>query len=196
MRLNDKLRVNGSGLVRFNVYDGDGNLVETRDETNTFTMDMAIVIAAMISGTARNEVNMMVVGDGALGNPNAPDAATQTQRAIGNELDRKAVSVTFLDPSDSSTVAYPTKVVRFSATFGAGEGTGAINEIALMSAVSALETASNPNAIQAYDADPDNFVYADTSSYDLITNYLTFAPLNKQADWSVTLSWTVTFEVG
>lgn len=193
--MKEHIKVAGSGRVRFLIYDENKNLVKEQKLDNTFTMDMSIVLAALMAGHPRPAVTMMAVGDGALGLSDAPSPATQTQRNLGNEIVRKAVSYSFIDPADSETVtSYPTKMVRYSATFS--PGAIKINEIALVSAMSSSESSSSPNVLQPYDPDPNNFVYGDTDSYDLITNYLTFSPVNLQASWSLTLSWTVTFEVG
>jgi hypothetical protein len=77
---------------------------------------------------------VVAVGSGEAGWDEAPPAADRTVAALVNETARKAVGaghVVFLD-RDGEPTDTPTTHLRFSVTFEAGEGTGALRECGLL----------------------------------------------------------------
>jgi hypothetical protein len=81
-------------------------------------------------------------------------------------------------------------VVDFTATFGAGEATGALNEMGLLRTITLANTPGTPitpaPVFPAYDPT------VDLSNFDLLANYTTFSVVTKPANSLLTLTWRIT----
>lgn len=173
------------------IKDEAGTVLETRHHKNLIVKDCGILIMRLLVNPAEpaHGLNMMAVGTGAPGNPNAPDAPTTSQRSLVSEIARKNVTMVFRHPTSGAASSVPTNVVDFTATYGSGEAVGALNEMCLVSTISGVE--STANAVPAPNVTPwDPTV--DLTQYDNMFNILNFPVLNKPATGTLTLTWRIT----
>ncbi len=135
----DDMKMTGRLIISINdnvVQEADNLVVTTGKE----------FVASRMIGTSASVMDNMAIGSGST-------AAAASDTALGSELNRQ-----------SATSSVSGAVVTFSATFGAGSGTGAVTEAALFNA----------------------------SSSGTMLCRTTFAVVNKSASDSMTISWAVT----
>lgn len=179
------------GRFIFHLEDLDGNVLHHFEKDNIITLDAGIQVARLARDPSEPPAgfNMLAVGTGATGALLSPDAPDNRQRKLNAELARKAFSSTTYRDSGGNAVAYPTNVVDFTTTFGTGEAVGGLNEMGIVSTVSANPAVTNPN--------PNSFPTRDTTvdltNYDVLINYLTFGVLVKPSGSNLTLTWRLTF---
>lgn len=109
--LKDNMKMTGKLVISIN-----DNVVQEVDNL-VVTAGKEFVASRMI-GTSSDVMDNMAVGSGAV-------AAAAGDTALGSELDRQ-----------SATSSASGAVVTYTATFGAGNGTGAVTEAALFNAAS------------------------------------------------------------
>lgn len=114
----DKLKL--TGHVKMVLKDKDGNVKKEQSGKNLVVNAGENLIAAWIGGEAPTAPSHLGIGT-----DNTAAAAGQTA-LVGTELDRNALSFSRTD-----------NAVTLSATFGAGEGTGTIEEAGIFNAASA-----------------------------------------------------------
>lgn len=115
---NENLNVTGNLTIE--LFDGFGGLKSSETVNNLVVTSGLSFIASRMNGTSPAVMSHMAVGAG-----NA--TATLADTALGSELGRVALT-------GASVTA---NAVTYSATFGAGVGTGAITEAGLFNAASA-----------------------------------------------------------
>lgn len=147
MDLNEQLKATGELLI--NVYGEDGKLKDSRYINNLVVTVGKNFIASRMAGTASAVMSHMAVGTGGT----APVAGNTTLEA------EVAGSRTALTGATNTN-----NTITYTATFGAGVGTGALVEAGIFNAASA------------------GTMLART----------TFAVVNKGASDTVSISWTVT----
>jgi len=180
------------GRFIFHMEDArTGGVLTHWERDNVITRDAGVQAARLFRNSVEpnHGCNMLSVGTGATGNLLSPDAPSAEQRRLNNEISRKSfASTTFRNP-DGVAVSYPTNVVDFTTTFGEAEAVGPLNEMGLVSTVSANPTVlnPNPNAYPTYDAT------LDVTEYDVLLNYLTFSVVTKPSTAILTITWRLTF---
>lgn len=179
------------GEIWAQVQDEHGVVLETRHHKNLIVLDAGVLIMRLLVNPAEpaHGLNMMAVGTGAPGNPNAPDAPTTSQRSLVSEIARKNVTMVFRHPTSGAASSVPTNVVDFTAVFGSGEAAGALNEMCLVSTISGVE--SSANAVPVPNVTPRDPT-VDLTQYDNMFNILNFPVLNKPATGTLTLTWRIT----
>ena len=135
----DDMKMTGRLIISIN-----DNVVQEVDNL-VVTAGKEFVASRMI-GTSADVMDNMAIGSGST-------AAAAGDTALGSELDRQ-----------SATSSVSGAVVTFSATFGAGNGTGAVTEAALFNA---------------------------SSGGSMLCRTI-FAVINKSASDQMTISWAVT----
>ena len=183
------------GLVIFDLKDLQGNQLAYWEKKNILTKDAGILAARLFANAQlpvpnrNNGLYMLAVGTGATGNLLSPDAPTQTQRKLNNEIQRKPfVSYQFRNDSGVA-VSIPTHIVDFTTTFVENEAVGALNEMGLISSYSTNPAVTNPINNGPSNYDPT----IDTTLLDLMANYLTFGVVTKPAMAILTLTWRLTW---
>jgi hypothetical protein len=169
--------------------------IEYWEKDNVVTLDASLLVAALVKNPKEpaNGINMLAVGTGALGASLNPDAPSNAQRRLNNEISRKSFSETTFRDANGAASAIRTKVVDFTTIFGESEAVGPLNEMGLISTISNNSGIQNlnPNAAgqggQAYDP------AVDTSQYDVLCNYLTFGVISKPPTSILTITWRLTF---
>jgi hypothetical protein len=185
----DALHAKGSFI--FDLTDLDGQPLVHWEKDNIITLDAGILAARLFKDPTEplNGINMLAVGTGATGALLAPNAPDPRQRKLNAEIARKAFSSTTFRNSGGVAVSYPTNIVDFTTTFGVAEAVGALNEMGVISTISANPGTTNPN--------PETFpVYTatvDTSLYDTQVNYLTFGIISKPSSSILTVTWRLSF---
>lgn len=180
------------GDVFFEMRDAaTGTLLEGWHKKNLIMLDAGLLFARLAKDNEEPNagINMLAVGTGATGATLSPDAPDNRQRRLNNEIARKAFASTVFRDTSGNAVAYPTNVVDFTTTFGEAEAVGPLNEMGLISTVSDNTLITNPNP----DTFPSRDVTVDVTDYDLLVNYLTFAPISKPSTAVVTITWRLTF---
>lgn len=177
------------GFIILEIHDVDGNLLERVEKKNVVTRDSSLLMAMLHKGDRARGVTMFAAGTGASGSILSPDAAQDTQRALNNEIARKAFSSIVYRTSEGVAVNYPTNIVDYKVTFDVGEAVGALNEIGLLSPFSANTTDQNPilNGPSGYDST------IDVTSLDLMVNYATFGVMTKSSNSVLSLTWRLTY---
>lgn len=184
------------GVVFFEMRDAQtGELQYQHEQHNVVTLDAGILVARLMKNNQepRHGVNMLAVGTGALGSVLNPDAPSQQQRRLNNEIARKAFSETTFRDGNGAAVSIPTRVVDFTTIFGEGEAVGALNEMGLMSTISDNAAVRNPNPNFAGQGGQPYDPTIDTSLYDTECNSLTFGVITKPATSILTITWRLTF---
>lgn len=145
-----KCKLNGQGVLHLVMTDGQGNVVK-EETTHNLIVDTGLnLTAAILAGEAVDPLSHVAVGTS-----NTAVNANQTA-LVGTELARVAPTITRTDNS-----------VEFAAVFGAGVGTGTIEETGLFNAA----------------ANGTMFSRALTGTYV------------KAADYSLGITWTITWDV-
>ena len=117
--IKDALKLRGDLAIV--LRDKDGNVKETREETNLVVSDGLNFICDRMEGTSEAVMSHMAVGSGTTA---AAAGDTDLQSILGS---REAL--------DSTTVSGST--ITYVASFEAGEGTGAITEAGIFNASTA-----------------------------------------------------------
>jgi len=184
------------GHVFFEMRDAcTGELQLQRDQENVVTLDAGLLVARLMKdpNEPAHGINMLGVGTGALGAVLNPDAPSNEQRRLNNEIARKPFSETTFRDANGAAVAIPTNVVDFTTIYGQSEAVGPLNEMGLLSTISDNTGVinNNPNDAgqggQAYDPT------IDVTDYDELVNYLTFSVISKPATSILTITWRLTF---
>lgn len=195
-RYEEPMKVTCRGDVFFELRDArTGDLQLKRHQRNVVTLDAGILVARLLKDPKEpaNGINMLAVGTGALGPLLSPNAPSQEQRRLNDEIFRKSFAETTFRDSNGAASAIPTRVVDYTTVFGESEAVGPLNEMGLVSTLSNNNTIKNPNPNfagqggQAYDPT------IDVTEYDSLVNYLTFSVISKPATSILTLTWRLTF---
>ena len=144
--VNDTLKVTGN--LQVVLKDKDGNVKDSRDIKNLVVTTGKEFIAAAIAST-QTYMSHMAIGSSST----APAIGDTT---LGTELGRSALTATTVSGA----------VVTFTASFGAGVGTGAVTEAG---------------------------IFNDGTAGDLLCRTV-FAVVNKGADDSISITWQVTVQ--
>ena len=166
-----------------------GELLAHFEKDNIITRDAGLVAAAHFKGQLSGGIKMLAVGTGATGNAFSPDAPQDTQRALNNEIQRKAFSSTTFRTAEGVAVSYRTNIVDFTTTFGESEATGSLNEMGLLLPYSLNPATMNPISNGTTNYDPT----IDTEGLDLMVNYLTFPVISKPGTAVLAITWRLTF---
>lgn len=145
MNTNEFLKV--TGQVKIVLTDAQGNVKSEQDVTNLVVTTGRNFIASRMVGTTPAVMSHMAVGAGTT-------AAALGDTALGSELGRSALT--------AGTAA--NNVVTYTATFGAGVGTGAVTEAGILNNVSG----------------------------GTLLCRVVFAVVNKGANDTMAITWTVT----
>lgn len=180
------------GYVTWEMRDAaTGELILHREKKNLIVRDAGLLLARLVRDPLEpsHGINMLAIGTGATGNVFSPDAPDNRQRRLNAEVARKTFSSIQYRDTNGAAVAYPTNVVDFTASFGEGEAVGPLNEMGLLSTISANEATLNPNpaAFPTYDAT------VDVTVYDILFNYLSFGAISKPSNAILTITWRLTF---
>lgn len=179
------------GEFIFDLRDPEGNQLAYWKKKNLITLDAGIHAARLFKDNQEPNFGayMLTVGTGASGallSPNAPD---NRQRKLNAEIARKTfVSTTFRDTLGQAS-AIPTNVVDFTTQFVEGEAAGPLNEMGIISPISANTGTTNPNP----NTFPTRDLTVDLTQYDVLLNYLTFAVISKPSQSRLTITWRLTF---
>ena len=132
-------------------------------------------------------LKQLAVGSGANGDASSPDIATDQQRRLNVEVERKEFSAVVYRKADGSVSDVPTNVIDFTTVFAENEANSGLNEMGLISPVTVNNSTSN-------DQDPqDRDVSRDLRNYDILVNYLTFPVINKPQGSVLAITWRLTF---
>lgn len=179
------------GEVFMSVTDCDGAILFQDRRENLITLDAGVLAAILLRDPASrsNGMNMLAVGTGATGALLSPDAPDARQRKLNAELARKPFSTTTFRDGSGNAVAIPTNIVDFTCTFDEGEAVGPLNEMGILSTISANPLVKNPN--------PNSFPTRDTTvdltNYDILVNVITFSVLSIPATARLSITWRITF---
>lgn len=180
------------GRFIFDMRDADsGECLVYFEKKNIITRDASIHAARLFKNNAEPNfgILMLAMGTGATGNVLSPDAPDDRQRKLNAEIARKSFSSTSFRDSGGVAVTYPTNIIDLTTTFGPAEAVGSLNEMGLISPISAnpLTLNLNPNNFPTYDAT------LDITPYDVLINYSTFGVVTKPATATLILTWRLTF---
>lgn len=172
-----------------------GALQEHREVDNVVTLDASLLVARLVKDPQEpaHGINMLAVGTGALGALLNPDAPTNQQRRLNNEIARKPFSETTFRDANGAAVAIPTKVVDFTTIYGQSEAVGPLNEMGLLSTISNNTAVINNNPNFAGQGGQPYDPTVDTTNYDVLANFLTFAVISKTATSVLSVTWRLTF---
>lgn len=185
---------NAKGEVFIEMADAATGKVLHKDHLqNVITLDASILVAMLCRdpSSRTHGMNMLAVGTGALGATLSPDAPDPRQRRLNAEANfgRKPWSSTTFRDASGNAVAIPTNIVDFTATFDESEAVGPLNEMGILSTISANVNTKNPNP----DVFPNRDVTRDLTQYDILCNYLTFSVITKPNTARLTITWRITF---
>ena len=184
------------GHVFFHMEDAQtGEVQLQRDQKNVVTLDAGLLVARLMKDPKEpaHGINMLAVGTGALGSVLNPDAPTNQQRRLNNEIQRKPFSETTFRDANGAAVAIPTNVVDFTTIYGESEAVGPLNEMGLLSTISDNTTIKNDNPNFAGQGGQPYDPTVDVAQYDVLVNYLTFSVISKPATSILTITWRLTF---
>lgn len=180
------------GEVFFELQDAyTGQVLAKWHKKNLIVLDSGILVARLCKDNQEPNfgINMLAMGTGATGALLSPDAPDEKQRRLNNEISRKPFSSTVYRNTDGIAVSYPTNIVDFTTVFDTSEAVGPLNEMSLISTISANPLITNPN--------PDTFPTYDTTvdvtNYDMLVNYLPFGVIVKSGTATLTITWRLTF---
>ena len=179
------------GEVWFWMWDArTGRKLHDFYRKNLITLDAGILAAILLKDPSSRTpgINMLAVGTGATGAILSPDAPDNKQRSLNSEIARKAFSSTTYRDSNGAAVSYPTNIVDYTTSFGEGEAVGPLNEMGLLSTVSANAAAKNHNP----DTFPTRTTTLDLTNYDIMANYLTHGVITVPATAKFTVTWRIT----
>ena len=168
-----------------------GEVLHKDHRQNVITLDAGILAAVLFRDPASCDhgVYMLAVGTGASGAILSPDAPDARQRKLNAEISRKPFSSTTFRDASGNAVAIPTNVVDFTCTFDEGEAVGPLNEMGLVSPISANPATTNPNP----NSFPTRDLTVDLTLYDILVNYLTFSVISKPSTARLTITWRLSF---
>jgi len=192
----EKLGVRCKGRVMFHMVDAEtGEVQLDRAQDNVVTLDASLLVAALMKdpNEPAHGINMLAVGSGALGPLLNPDAPPREQRRLNEEITRKTFSDTTFRDANGAASAIRTNVVDFTTIYGQSEAVGPLNEMGLVSTISNNEAIINNNPNFAGEGGQPYDPAIDTSQYDMLVNYLTFAVISKPATSILTITWRLTF---
>lgn len=184
------------GHVFFQMVDArTGEIQLKQDQKNVVTLDAGLLVARLMKDPQEpaHGINMLAVGTGALGSVLNPDAPTNQQRRLNNEIQRKTFSETTFRDANGAAVAIPTNVVDFTTIYGESEAVGPLNEMGLLSTISDNTTIKNDNPNFAGQGGQPYDPTVDVADYDILVNYLTFSVISKPATSILTITWRLTF---
>ena len=188
------LRVKGT--VFFEIKDAQtGEIQLEHQQDNVVTLDAGLLVARLMKDNQEpaHGLNMLAVGTGALGAVLNPDAPSNTQRRLNNEIARKPFAETTFRDSNGAAVAIPTNVVDFTTIFGDAEAVGPLNEMGLLSTISDNPGVKNDNPNFAGQGGQPYDPTVDVTRYDILANYLTFSVISKPVGSLLTITWRLTF---
>ena len=186
----DAFKAPFKGSIIFEMWDAEtGEVLSDFRKDNIVTRDAGLIVAAHLRGELTGGLQMLAIGTGATGNLLSPDAPQATQRALNNEIERKAFSSITYRTSAGVAVNYRTNILDFTTIYNETEAVGALNEMGLIYPFSANPAVQNPivNGPTNYDAT------IDTTGLDLMANYLTFGVQVKPPTAILSLTWRLTF---
>jgi len=174
------------GEVKATLTHEDGSEEIVVDKRNIYTLDGGILASMLFKGEQGvGGLKSLAVGSGAKGDASSPDIATDQQRRLNVEVERKEFSAVVYRKADGSVSNVPTNVIDFTTVFAENEANSGLNEMGLISPV----TPSVQN-----DQDPqDRDVSRDLRNYDILVNYLTFPVINKPQGSVLAITWRLTF---
>lgn len=184
------------GRVVFEMRDADtGEVQFEHEQDNVVTLDAGLLVARLMKDPEEpaHGINMLAVGTGALGALLNPDAPTNQQRRLNNEIARKPFAETTFRDANGAAVAIPTNVVDFTTIYGQSEAVGPLNEMGLLSTISDNTGVINDNPNFAGQGGQPYDPTVDVTNYDLLCNYLTFSVISKPATSVLTVTWRLTF---
>jgi len=183
------------GQVFFEMYDALTGEVEVWEKSNVVTLDAGLLVARLMKDNKepKHGINMLAVGTGALGAILNPDAPSNQQRRLNNEIARKTFSETTFRDSNGAAVSIPTNVVDFTTIYGESEAVGPLNEMGLLSTISDNTGVINNNPNDAGQGGQPYDPTIDVTKYDELVNYLTFSVISKPATSILTITWRLTF---
>jgi len=167
---------------------------------NIVTLDASILIARLMNGNGSSVphqsepsfgVYALAVGTGDLSwNLQSPPPATNTQRSLWNELDRKAIQSTNFINQNGTISGIPTNIIDYTTTFAESEAVGPIVEMGLLGGdISTNLSIRNPVL-------PPNGAYdptVDLVGLDTLLNYKTFNVINKGPTSTLSWTWRLTY---
>ena len=174
------------------VDDKSGEVLLEWHTPQMIVLDAGVFLAWLSKDTPTGrKMGMLAVGTGATGNILNPDAPQSIQRSLTNCIAWKAFSSTNFIDFGGFAVSYPTHVVDFTATFGASEAIGPLNEMGIMSALPSEVIGTIPlNPILTTNPyDPT----VDITSKDVLINYLTYPVISKPSTATLTITWRLSF---
>lgn len=193
--------VNSVSSIRGHIYlkfeNTETHEVRMDSFPNIIVMDAGVLIARLLASTAvahQSEPSFgiwgLAVGTGDIGwDPKAPPAATNSQRSLWNEIERKKIStIDFID-SNGDISGVPTNVIDFTTVFSESEAIGPLMEMALIGGDTDTD-ASVRNPVL-----PPNGVYDPTVNMvgkDCLINYKTFRMKYKEPTDRLTITWRLT----
>lgn len=167
---------------------------------NVVTLDASVLLARLMKGTGTPTVHVTEPNFGVFalavgtGDPNwdplSPPPATVSQRALWNELGRKAIQSTAFVDGDGVISSVPTSTVDFITTFSESEAVGPLTEMGLIGGdISTNISVVNPVLPPNGPYDPAfNLVGKDT-----LVNYITFPVISKPATSTLQWVWRLHF---
>jgi hypothetical protein len=187
---------NAQGRIFVEMRDAKTNELQLeREIKNVVTLDASLEVARLMKDPQEpaHGINMLGVGTGALGAILNPDAPTNEQRRLNNEIARKPFSETTFRDSNGAAVSIPTNVVDFTTIYGESEAVGPLNEMGLLSTISDNTATINNNPNFAGQGGQPYDPTIDVANYDILVNYLTFSVITKPATSILTITWRLTF---
>ena len=188
------------GEVFWTLRDSRNGVEESGHIKNVVTRDASILLARLAKGTGTPTVHVSEPNFGIFalavgtGDPNwdplSPPPATITQRALWNELGRKAIQSTQFIDGDGVVSGVPTETVDFITTFSESEAVGPLTEMGLLGGdISTNMAVVNPVLPPNGPYDPTfNLVGKDT-----LVNYITFPVITKPATSTLQWVWRLHF---
>jgi len=172
-----------------------GEIQHQQEVNNVVTLDASLLGARLYKDPKepKNGINMLAVGTGALGALLNPDAPSNQQRRLNNEIARKPFSNTTFRDANGAAVSIPTNVVDFTTIFGESEAVGPLNEMGLMSTISNNTAIKNLNPNFAGQGGQPYDPTVDVTNYDILCNALTFSVVSKPSTSILTITWRITF---
>lgn len=184
------------GRVMFHMIDArTGDVQIDRAQDNVVTLDASLLVAALIKDPQEpaHGINMLAIGTGALGALLNPDAPPREQRRLNEEIARKTFAETTFRDANGAASAIRTNVVDFTTIYGESEAVGPLNEMGLVSTISNNTAIINNNPNFAGQGGQPYDPTIDTSQYDMLVNYLTFAVISKPATSILSITWRLQF---
>jgi hypothetical protein len=172
-----------------------GELQLEREVDNVVTLDAGLLVARLTKdpNEPAHGINMLGVGTGAPGALLNPDAPSNEQRRLSNEIARKTFSETTFRDANGAAVSIPTNVVDFTTIYGESEAVGPLNEMGLLSTISDNTGTINNNPNFAGNGGQPYDPTIDVAIYDILVNYLTFSVISKPATSILTITWRITY---